>query len=265
MHEVKNLFVVNGSSFTTASREPHPHHPGHRVARHRLPGRRDETEALIGGRSPCSPRLSPRPPPPDRRHPGRSLRIAGEAEADLMRHVVGPRYPPVPVDREYGGFHANYARALDAPRPDDCASSLLARATSLPAEIASWARRCARTPRIRRHGVVHLEKVFWDREHGGFHDWLREIGCFERSGARSRPPTDRPSLLCPRPPPPPRRRCHRTRSRQTGLPLDRGPYRDEPRPGYLGAVARDGRRLPFDPDDVKPPLVAIATPRPTRR
>ena len=189
------------------------------------------------------------------------LRIAGEAEADLMRHVVGPRYPRS-VDREYGGFHANYARDW-TPRPDDLRFIVYqARATWLPAEIALL-RPALREEHLAyvRHGVVHLEKVFWDREHGGFHDWLRGDGSFDAERGQVKTAYGQAFAVYAL------ATAHRATGDATALDLaKRGfhwiedHYRDEPRPGYLGAVARDGRRLPFDPDDVKPPLVAIGHP-----
>jgi mannobiose 2-epimerase len=188
-------------------------------------------------------------------------RVADEADGDLLRHVVKPRYPRS-VERERGGFHANYDRAWTARTDEALFIVYQARMTWLPAQIA-LSRPALREEQLGyvRHGVAFLEKVFWDNEHGGFHDWLRNDGSPdpERSAVKSaygqafavyalatayRATGDAATLdLAKR-----------------GFRFIEDKYRDDPRPGYLGAVDRQGRRLPHDPDDVSPPLVAIGLP-----
>ncbi len=52
MHEVKNVFVVDGSAFTTAiGEEPDPHHPRALLASHRLPGGGDQEGEPVGAPS----------------------------------------------------------------------------------------------------------------------------------------------------------------------------------------------------------------------
>jgi mannobiose 2-epimerase len=197
-------------------------------------------------------------PPPSR---DELLRLADEAESDLMRHVVKPRLPRT-VDREGGGFHASYGRDW-TPRPDEARFIVYqARSLWLPAEL------CLRRPALReehlayvRHGVAQLRDVFWDEQYGGFHDWLGADGSFDAATGAIKSAYGQSFAVY----------ALATAARATGdkAVLDlakRGfrfiedHYRDDPRPGYLGAVRRDGSRLPYDPDDPKPALVAIGLP-----
>ena len=188
-------------------------------------------------------------------------RVADEAEADLRRHVIGVRYPRS-VDRERGGFHATYGRDW-TPRPDDGRFIVYqARMTWLPAQVA-LARPDLRDEQLgyARHGASYLERAFWDREFGGFHEWLRDDGSADpaRTAVKSaygqsfavyalatvyRATRDPAALDLA----------------QRGFRWIEAHYRDDPNPGYLGGVRRDGSRIPFDPESVRPPLDAIGNP-----
>jgi len=188
-------------------------------------------------------------------------RIAEEAEADLERHVVSVRYPRT-VDRERGGFHATYGRDW-TPRPDDARFIVYqARSAWLPAQLA-LARPARKDEQLAyaRHGAQYLESAFWDREFGGFHDWLKPDGSVDPVAGRVKTAYGQSFAVY----------ALATVYRATGDPavLDlaqRGfrwieaHYRDEPRPGYLGGVRRDGSRLPFDPDSPSPAQDAIGNP-----
>lgn len=198
------------------------------------------------------------PPPPA---PADYRRVADEAEADLRRHVIGVRYPRC-VDREGGGFHANYDPDW-TPRPDHGRFIVYqARMTWLPAQVA-LVRPALRQEQLAyaRHGASYLERSFWDREFGGFLEWVRDDGSPdpERSAIKTAygqafavyalaavyRATRDPAVLD---------------LAQRGFRWVEAHYRDEPFPGYLGGVRRDGSRLPFDPESVRPAMDAIGNP-----
>jgi cellobiose epimerase len=211
--------------------------------------------ALCAGSSFAAPPAAAPPSPAEYR------RIADEAEADLERHVVAVRYPRC-VDREHGGFHATYGRDW-TPRPDNGRFIVYqARMAWLPAQLA-LARPARKDEQLvyARHGAQYIERAFWDREKGGFHDWLRDDGSVDPVAGAVKTAygqsfavyalatvyraTHDPATLD---------------LAQRGFRWIEAHYRDDPNPGYLGAVRRDGTRLPFDPDSPSPPLDAIGNP-----
>ncbi len=198
------------------------------------------------------------PPAPS---PAQYRRIAEEAEADLERHVVAVRYPRT-VDRERGGFHATYGRDW-TPRPDSARFIVYqARSAWLPAQLA-LARPLRKDEQLvyARHGAQYIASAFWDREHGGFHDWLQADGSVDAVAGAVKTAygqsfavyalatvyraTQDPAVLD---------------LAQRGFRWIEAHYRDDPNPGYLGGVRRDGTRLPFDPDSPNPPQDAIGNP-----
>jgi cellobiose epimerase len=199
--------------------------------------------------------------PPAAPAPAEYRRIAAEAEADLERHVVGARYPRC-VDHEHGGFHATYGRDW-TPRPDNGRFIVYqARMAWLPAQLA-LVRPERRDEQLvyARHGAQYLEGAFWDREFGGFHDWLRDDGSVDPVAGAVKTAYGQSFAVYAL--------ATVYRSTHDAAVLDlaqRGfrwieaHYRDDPKPGYLGAVRRDGTRLPFDPDSPSPPLDAIGNP-----
>ncbi len=186
---------------------------------------------------------------------------ADELEAYLDRHVLAVRFPRA-VDREHGGFHVSYRRDW-TPLPDqDRFVVFQARLTWTAARVAS------ERPERRdeylgyvRHGVATLRDAYWDREHGGFRSYVRIAGTGEapESGlkqaygnafavyalAAAYEATRDPATL---------------ELAQRGFHWMEDHLRDEPNPGYLAGVSRDGSRLPFDLDDPRPPREALNAP-----
>ena len=194
------------------------------------------------------------------RTPAGRRALADELDAYLVRHVLAPRYPAA-VDRERGGFHAHFAP--DWTRQPDHRRFVVyqARMTWTAASVA-LARPALREEHLGyvRHGVAFLRDRMWDGAHGGFQTSVLLDGT---------PDPDEPvktvygqafavyALAVAR--------------RATGDPEDlelarRGwrwveeHYRDPGRPGYRGGVERDGSPLPFNPDNVAPPMDAMGTP-----
>jgi mannobiose 2-epimerase len=190
---------------------------------------------------------------------GRSA-LADELDAYLVRHVLAPRYPAA-ADRERGGFHAHFAP--DWTRQPDRRRFVVyqARMTWTSAAVA-LARPALREEHLGylQHGVAFLRDRMWDGAHGGFHTSVLLDGT---------PDPDEPvktaygqafavyALAV----------AHRATGDPATLELARKEYawveehyRDRGRPGYRGGVERDGAPLPFDPDNVAPPMDAMGTP-----
>lgn len=186
---------------------------------------------------------------------------ADELEAYLWRHVLGVRFPGA-VDREHGGFHVSYARDWTR-RPDpDRFLVFEARLTWTAARIA-LARPARREEYLGyvRHGVAYLRDAYWDREHGGFRSYVRIDGAGEPPEAGIKLAYANAFAIYAL-----AAAYDATRDPETLALAERGfrwvedHLREEGRPGYLAAVARDGTPLPFDPDDPRPPLQAIGSP-----
>jgi mannose/cellobiose epimerase-like protein (N-acyl-D-glucosamine 2-epimerase family) len=188
-------------------------------------------------------------------------RIADEAEADLDRHVVDVHYPRC-LDRERGGFHATYGRDW-TPRPDDARFIVFqARMAWLPAQLA-LARPSRKEEQLvyARHGAQYIARAFWDRDFGGFHDWLKADGTVDPKAGAIKTAYGQSFAVYAL------ATVYRATGDSAALDLaQRGfrwieaHYRDDPNPGYLGGVRRDGSRLPFDPDSPSPALDAIGNP-----
>jgi mannobiose 2-epimerase len=104
------------------------------------------------------------------------LKLAAEAEEMLRRDVLGVWFPRT-VDRERGGFHANFTRDWKPAPGDGKFSVFQARQTWVAAQVAM------RRPELKeqflpvaRHGLDYLSEVLWDREAGGFYWGLDEEG-----------------------------------------------------------------------------------------
>ena len=104
------------------------------------------------------------------------LKFADEVEAALRRDALGVWFPRS-VDKEHGGFHANFTREWE-PAPSEgkfsvfqgrmvwVASQVMSRRPELRAQFAPYV----------RHGVEYLRDVLWDRRYGGFYWGLDDAG-----------------------------------------------------------------------------------------
>jgi len=104
--------------------------------------------------------------------------LAAQTEQTLRLHVLDVWFPRC-VDRQHGGFHANFTRdwKLVSNTDDGKFSVFQARMTWVASEVAT------RRPEMRdrfvpiaRHGVAYLRDVLWDKEHGGFFWGLSDDG-----------------------------------------------------------------------------------------
>ena len=178
-------------------------------------------------------------------------------EAYLWRHVLEPRFPRC-LDKERGGFHANYARDW-SPRPDaDRFVVYQARVTWTAAEVArAFPARRDEYLGYMRHGLRYLADVMWDKTQGGFHTFV------DLRGAPLEPAVKWTygnafavyALAA----------VYRTTGDPEALALARNGFEWMERhmrsgDGYLGGVKRDGTRLPFDPRSVSPAKDAMYAP-----
>ena len=198
--------------------------------------------------------------PPAQATPGDRRALADELDAYLVRHVLAPRYPAA-VDRERGGFHAHFAPDWTG-RPDRRRFLVYQARMTWTAASVALARPALREEHLAyvRHGVAFLRDRMWDAAHGGFHTAVLLDGS---------PDPDEPvktaygqafavyALAV----------AHRATGDPETLDLARRAYlwverhyREAGRPGYRGGVEADGSALPFDPDNVAPPLDAMGTP-----
>jgi len=185
---------------------------------------------------------------------------ADELEAYLRRHVLGVRFPGA-VDRERGGFHIRFTREWTRMPDPDRFIVYEARLTWTAAKAA------LALPDLRddyrhhvRHGVTYLKEAYWDRDQGGFRSFVQpEGGEHPQNGiklayanafavyalAAAFEVTKEPETLA--------------LAQQAFRWMERR-FREEGRPGYLGAVRRDGSPIPFDPDAVRPTLETLNAP-----
>lgn len=201
--------------------------------------------------------LTPPAGTPSRPTAAEYRRLADELDAYLKRHVLAPRFPRS-VDSRHGGFQVSYA-ADWSPQPDaERFVVFQARMVWTAATVALL------RPQLRdeyrtyvRHGLRYLADVFWDREHGGFHTYVRLTGApVEPEIKLSYGNAFAVYALAA---------AHRATGDPEALELARRGFdwmekhfrTDE---GYLAGVARDGSRLPFDPDSVSPPRDSMGWP-----
>ncbi|HKG12266.1 MAG TPA: AGE family epimerase/isomerase, partial [Pyrinomonadaceae bacterium] len=104
------------------------------------------------------------------------LKFAGEVEAALRRDALGVWFPRS-IDREHGGFYANFTRKWE-PAPSEgkfsvfqgrmvwVAAQVMLRRPELKEQFAPYV----------RHGVDYLRDVLWDKQHGGFYWGLDDAG-----------------------------------------------------------------------------------------
>ncbi|MFL6208550.1 MAG: AGE family epimerase/isomerase [Pyrinomonadaceae bacterium] len=104
------------------------------------------------------------------------LRLAAETEATLRRDVLGVWFPRT-VDREHGGFRANFTRAWEPAPSEGKFSVFQGRMTWVAAQVT------LRRPDLKeqflpfvRHGVDYLRDVMWDNRYGGFYWGLDDAG-----------------------------------------------------------------------------------------
>lgn len=186
-------------------------------------------------------------------------RLADELDAYLWKHVLEPRFPRC-VDKERGGFHAHYARDW-SPRPDpDRFIVYQTRIVWTAAEIArAHPKRREEYLGYLRHGLRYLADVMWDNGHGGFFTSVSLDGqpvepdvkwaygnAFAIYALAS---------------------AYRTTGDPETLALARNGFEWIEKhlrtgEGYLGGVKRDGSRLPYDPESVRPARDAMYAPSP---
>lgn len=103
-------------------------------------------------------------------------RLAGEVEKALQRDIINAWFPHC-IDKETGGFHANWSR--DWKKQPSSGKMIVhqARQTWISAQIAM------RRPEKRdeflaytRHGLKFLKDVMWDKDHGGFYMLVTDDG-----------------------------------------------------------------------------------------
>jgi mannobiose 2-epimerase len=186
--------------------------------------------------------------------------LAAELDAYLVRHVLVPRYPAA-VDRERGGFHAHFA--TDWTRQEDRRRFVVyqARMTWTPAAVA-LARPELREEHLGyvRHGVAFLRDRMWDAAHGGFHTSVLLDGAPDPREAVKTAYGQAFAVYA-------LAVAHRATGEPGTLELARkgwawveDHYREPGRPGYRGGVEQDGAALPFNADNVAPPMDAMGTP-----
>jgi cellobiose epimerase len=104
------------------------------------------------------------------------LKFAGEIETTLDRDVLDVWFPRT-VDREQGGFHANFSREWKPYGKETKFSVFQGRMTWMSSQIVK--RRPARKEQYLpyvTHGVDYLTGTLWDKGKGGFYWGLSETG-----------------------------------------------------------------------------------------
>jgi mannobiose 2-epimerase len=178
---------------------------------------------------------------------------ADELDAYLTRHVLAPRFPAC-VDREHGGFHANFA--TDWTRQPDRHRFIVYQARNTwNAATVALARPASRDEYLgyTRHGVAFLRDRMWDREHGGFHDAVALDGTPETAGGGTKMTYGQAFAVYAL------ALAHRATGDSGSLELARRAYewvethcRQRGGPGYLSGVQRDGSPIRVDEDAVAP-------------
>jgi mannobiose 2-epimerase len=104
------------------------------------------------------------------------LKLADEMEAALHQHVLGVWFPRC-VDEENGGFWSEFTRGWKRTNSAGKFMVFQGRMTWIAAQVAE------RRPELReqflavaRHGVKFLDRVMWDKKHGGFFWGLDDRG-----------------------------------------------------------------------------------------
>jgi len=179
--------------------------------------------------------------------------LADELDAYLVRHVLAPRFPAC-VDREHGGFHANFATDW-TKQPDTRRFIVYQARNAWNGAAIALARPALRQEYLgyARHGSDFLRERMWDREHGGFFDSVPVEGAPDRSSTATKMTYGQAfgvyALAV----------VHRATGDAAALELARRGYewveahcRDQGRPGYRNGTRTDGSPIPADPDAVSP-------------
>ncbi len=189
-----------------------------------------------------------RPTPPA----AADLALADELDAYLVRHVLAPRFPAA-VDREHGGFHANFGSDW-TKQPDRHRFVVYQARNTWNAAVVALARPALREEYLgyTRHGVAFLRERMWDRERGGFFDAVGLDGAPESPGGTKMTYGQAFGVYA-------LAVAHRATKDAAALELARRAYswvedhcREPGRPGYLSGVRADGSPIPVDPDAVAP-------------
>lgn len=96
------------------------------------------------------------------------LRLAGEVEANLQRHVLAMWFPRA-VDRERGGFYQSFKEDWTGGASSDKTIVYQSRLTWVASQAAMrYPAQADFYLPFARHGLECLAEKLWDREHGGF-------------------------------------------------------------------------------------------------
>jgi mannobiose 2-epimerase len=186
------------------------------------------------------------PPPAD-------VRLADEMDAYLLKHALAPRFPAV-IDRENGGFHANFGPDW-AKLPDRHRFIVYqARMTWTPAFLA-LTRPSLRDEHLAyvRHGVAFLRDRMWDAKNGGFHTGVLLDGTPDPSYGGVKTCYGQAFAIYAL------AVAHRATKDAATLDLARRGWewvekhaRDDGKPGYRSAVRADGGLIPDPPEGTQP-------------
>ena len=180
------------------------------------------------------------------------LALADELDAYLQRHVLAPRFPAA-VDREHGGFHANFASDW-TKRPDRRRFVVYQARNTWNAAAVALARPALRDEYLgyARHGVAFLRDVQWDRARGGFYDHVLIDGSPDRGETTKMTYGQAFAVYA-------LAVAHRATGDASALDAARRGYewvekhcREQGLAGYVSGVQSAGRPLPVDPESVAP-------------
>jgi mannobiose 2-epimerase len=179
--------------------------------------------------------------------------LADELDAYLLRHVLAPRFPAC-IERESGGFHANFASDW-TKLPDERRFVVYQARNVWTAAAVALARPALREEYLgyARHGVAFLLRQQWDAAHGGFHNGVLLDGRPDPADAGTKMTYGQAfgvyALAV----------AHRATGDVATLEAARRGYawvethcREQGRPGYVSGVRSDGTPLRVDPDPVAP-------------